>query len=863
MRSSLRRLVVLCAGVALSGAPLVIGIEGNARGGLWPDAPDKVKADLSSPDVARRRAAASELINVPRKEAVPLVAKALTDSDLEVRLAAGLVAARIKMTEAGDLVIPWLTDPAPALREAACDFFAKVPDARVVKVLSRALGDTDPRVRLAAVRALGASASPDAVAPLLARLDDSNSKVRLAVARALAKLGDKRAVTPLVSKVQDEASEVRQAVVRTLGELGDPKASSSLQIALRDQALEVRIEGLAALGRLKAADSVASIAPLATEPSKKPGAADVRRGALAALGRIATPAAIDAILKTFGQFEDERPFVSSSPAREAAVAAGVAAAPSLTALLESGGAQVTGSTTSTSPSASSAAWALGEMRAPGSGLAIAKAMRRGVIPVAVALHALASLGDATQLPVCLEHVASGDRAIRTEALAAAAKLLDPDQPDGRAVEPLLSSLELAQTAEDRAEIATLLGRTGAARVAKVLIGLTSAKDEKLRLAAIDALGTLAANEAGPALLALLDDSSATVRLRAAISLSRAGGADIVKPTVARLSAAQADRLAVALALNGVLERHGDDATIATARDATMTAGAERDLLIVAIGRSKGSPVPALTTLLEKGASDIDGRRAVATALGAREKDASALALLIKLAGDVDAAVRAQAAWSLGVVGTAGELPLMAKLARDAAPAVAANAVASIGRIAARTGTAPPKELCASLDDERPYVRANALASIRHILRAGKPAACDEARERKLLADDPNDVVRAAAARTIAARVTDPKGDPKSKSALERCALGDPSGSVASVCREGAIGLSTATDAGTASLVVFVAPDDGGAPIARTPYAIERPEGLLHVGTADRRGAVVELMLGRGPLRLRVATPATGLATDAN
>lgn len=859
MRSSLRRLVALCAGVALGGAPLVF--EGNARGGLWPDAPDKVKADLASPDVARRRAAASELINVPRKEAIPLIAKALTDSDLEVRLAAGLVAARIKMTEAGDLVIPWLTDPAPALREAACEFFSKVPDARVVKVLSRALGDTDPRVRLAAVRALGASASPDAVAPLLARLDDSNSKVRLAVARALAKLGDKRAVTPLVSKVQDEASEVRQAVVRTLGELGDPKASSSLQIALRDQALEVRIEGLAALGRLKAGDSVASIAPLAVEPSKKPGAADVRRGALAALGRIATPAAIDAILKTFGQFEDERPFVSSSPAREAAVAAGVAAAPSLIALLESGGAQVSGSAgapSPTSPSASSAAWALGEMRAPGSGVAIAKAMRRGVIPLAVGLHALASLGDATQLPVCLEHVASSDRAVRTEALSAAAKLLDPDQPDGRAVEPLLSSLDLAQTAEDRAEIATLLGRTGAGRVAKVLLGLTSAKDEKLRLAAIDALGTLAATEAGPALLTLLDDSSATVRLRAAVALSRAGGADILKPTIARLSAAQADRLAVVLALNGVLERHGNDETIAVARDAAMTAGAERDLLLVAIGRSKGSAVPALRALLEKGASDIDGRRAIASALGAREKDASALALLLTLATDVDAAVRAQAAWSLGAVATAAELPLMAKLAKDAAPAVAANAIAAMGRIAARTTTAPPKELCGALDDERPYVRANALASIRLVLKTGKPSACDDARERKLLADDPNDVVRAAAARTLAARGS---ADAKAKSALERCALGDPSGAVASVCREGAIGLTTPSDIGAASLVVFVAPDDGGAPIARTPYAIERPEGFLHVGTADRRGAVVELMLGRGPLRLRVATPASGLSIN--
>jgi len=832
-----------------------------AHAGLWPDAPDKVKGDLASPDVARRRAAASDLINVPRKEAIPLLQKALTDSDVEVRLNAGVVAARIRMTEASDLVIPWLTDPAPALREAACEFFAKVPDPKLVKVLARSLGDTDPRVRLAAVRALGASGSSDAVAPLLARLDDSNSKVRLAVARALAKLGDKRAVTPLVSKVQDEASEVRQAVVRTLGELGDPKASPALQIALRDQALEVRIEALAALGRLRAADAVASIAPLATEAPKKPGAADVRRGALAALGRIGSAAAIDAIVKSFGQYEDERPGVGPSPAREAAVAAGAAAAPTLINVLESGGSQGISSGTATiSPAASSSAWALGEMRAAGAGVVIAKAMRRGVISLATGLHALASLGDTAQLPVCLEHVAAIDRAVRVEALAAAAKLLDPDQPDGRAVEPLLASLELAQTPEDRAEIATLLGRTGAGRVAKVLAGLTAAKDEKLRLAAIDALGTLAAPEGGPALVALLDDNSAAVRLRAAIALGRAGGADVVQATITRLGAAQADRLAVALALNGILERHGAPGSIATARDAATTAGTERDLLLVALGRAKGPAVPALTDLLGKSASDVDGRRAIALALGARVGDAAALDPTVALAADVDPSVRAQAAWSLGSIGGGPQLPLVLKLVTDVAPTVAANAAASVGRIVVRTaGAAIPKELCAALDDARPYVRANALASIGHALRAGRTSPCSEPRVRKALSDDPNEVVRASAARVVAATKGD--ADSPARAALERCALADPSGAVATVCREGALGQPLVSESGKGALVVFVAPDDGGAPIARTPYAIDRPDGFLHVGTTDRRGAVVELHLGKGAVRLRVATPAPGLSED--
>ncbi len=853
------RIRPLVLALALS-APLAAtgsSLTGDARGALWPDAPDRVKSDLESKDVSRRRLAAADLANVPRKEALPLLKIALADSDIDVRLTAANVAARFKMTEASDLVLPWLTDPSPLLREAACEFFAKVPDTRVVKVLARSLGDSDARGRLAAGRALGASGSTEAVAPLLARLDDSNSKVRLSVARALGRLGDKRAVTPLVSKVQDEASEVRQAVVRTLGELGDPKASPALVIALRDQALEVRLEALSALARLRASDAVASIAPLASDASKKGGAADVRRAALAALGRIGTLAAIDAIVKTFGTFEDEKAGVGTSPAREAAVAAGATAVPVLTAIVD-------GTTSATPAAVASASWAIGEIAPTTGGATITKAIRTGAIPLAIGLHALASLRDPAQLPVCLEHVASPDKAVRTEALTATTRLLDPEKPDGRAVEPLLASLDVAQTGDDRAEIAALLGRTGAARVAPVLIGLTGAKDERLRLAAIDALGTLGAPAAGKALLGLLDDPSAVVRLRAAIAVGRSGGADVMGEAIARFHAAQVDRLAVVLAVSGLLERHGDAIAIKASADALATLGAERDLLLVGIGRAKAGGTQQLAAFLST-QGDVDGRRAIAVGLGAA--GVAAIGPLVTLAADSDATVRAEAAWSLGAVGTAAELPLLAKLTRDPAPAVAANAAAAVGRVVSRATTNAltkelPKDLCGALDDDRPYVRANALASLRV---SASLAVCDEAKERKLLAEDPNDVVRASAARLLAARAA-ASGDEKAlalatkaRTALDRCALSDPSGAVASLCRE-ALGAAVTIAAGRESLVIFVAPDDGGAPQPRTPFAIERPDGWLHVGTADRRGAIVELLLGRGPVRLRVATPQALSAT---
>ena len=867
---STRRLVLGTAVIASLVASL------DARAALWPDVPDRLKIELASPDVARRRAAAEGLGNLPSDEALPLLQKAVSDPDVEVRLIAAEVAARRGVTQVTDAILPWLTDPDARLRIGACDFFAKLPQPKVVKVLARSLGDSVADVRLAAVHALGASASSDAVAPLLARLDDSNSKIRLSVARALAQLGDKRAVTPLVSKVQDEASEVRQAVVRALGELGDTRAAPALVIALSDQAVEVRIEALAALGRMKAETAVPSIAPLTVEAPKKNSSAEVRRAALAALGRIATPAAIDAIVRAFGAYEDANAGLATSPAREAAIAAGPAAAtvlltrlrdgtlgPSAATIMSGGG------TANPTNVASSAAFVLGELQTKGAGDVIVKSMRRGEIPAAIALHALSSLGDPAELPICLESVASQDRAVRTEALTAAARMLDPDHPDGRAVEPLLASLDLAQTPDDRAEIATLLGRTGAERVAKVLVGLTAAKDEHLKTASIDALGTLGAASAGPALVKLLDDPSGKVRLRAAIALGRAGGADVVDAVLERLTvAAEADRLALVLSLGGLLERHGTDAAIDRCKQAFSSGvGAERDLLLMAIGRAKAtSASKVLVDLLATNAADVDARRAIAIALGARSGDAVAAAQLRKLAADTDPSVRAQAAWSLGVAGDSTDAGLLDKLAHDGAPSVAANAISALGRILARSPSAPPPAVvCRALSDDRPYVRADALAALRALALVGHPASCgDGTLERALLEADDNEVVRIFAARLAGAAPASSKpGETTAqRAALERCVLVDPSGAVASVCREQLLGKADDKSAASrlSALVVFVAGDDGGPPAPRSAYALERPDGFLHLGAADRRGAIVELFLTRGNVRLRVAMPPLSSAT---
>ncbi len=803
--------------------------------------------------------AARDLANLGGPRATPLVLKALSDADVEVRLAAAQSAIRLRVTAATDVAIQWLGERETRLRVAACEVANALPSARAVQPLARALSDADPQVRSACADALGASGSPEAVAPLSGKLDDATPNVRSQVARALARLGDGRAVVPLVGKVQDSVPDVRQAVVRALGDLGDTRATQALLLALRDNAPEVKTEALSALGRLRAPDAVDAIAPLALE--RNPG---VRQAALVALGRIGTPAAVRALVKALGTQEDATATVERTPVRDALVAAGPSAITELTPLLDR----------PVSPAvASSAAWVLGELRATQSAPAIVAALRKGTLPPAAALHALAGAGTAEQVPVVLEFVADPSPSTREEALRAATALLDPSRPDGRAVEPLAATLKNARTSpRERAAVATLLGRTGAPRAATELIGLLSAKDETLRLAAIDALGALGAattaasasadknapaqTTADDALVALLADVDPAVRLHAAVALGASGGLAARRALLAKLDGGEElDRFALFTALGGILERHPDDgAAQRVFRELSIAAGPERDAVIAAGGRAR---VPSALTALTSTARnpDVDDRRSVASVLAAHVGSPQAIALLRSLTSDSDASVRAEATFALGSVGDLSLVPVLAGLARGGDTDVAINAAGAIGRIARRTAApaavpgapTPPSPIvdavCPMLSDGRATVRANALAA----LAAVKRRCSDGHVERKLLAEDASDLVRANAARALTSAPT-----AEDRPVLDRCSAADRSAEVARLCRPRPTNAGTPSGSGrTQAVTVFVVGENGTAAAKpRAPFLLEYEDGILRAGVADRRGATFDPAAPAGDVVLR-------------
>jgi len=258
-------------------------------------------------------------------------------------------------------------------------------------------------------------------------------------------------------------------------------------------------------------------------------------------------------------------------------------------------------------------------------------------------------------------------------------------------------------------------------------------------------------------------------------------------------------------------------------------------------------VRSLGELAAKG--DTDDRRMIAAVLAGHRGLTAAVALVRSLANDADSGVRAQAAFTLGALGALGDasvLAVLVALARSGDADVATDAAGGIARSAAIAGrggqAAIATAACPMLADGRATVRANALVAL-----SFAQARCGDGRaERKLLADDPTDLVRGAAARAIAAAPS-----AEDRVALDRCVSADRSAEVARLCRRARFETASAPRPARA-VTVFVVGETGATAKPRAPFLIEYEGGILRAGVADRRGATFEASAPAGEVTLRRA-----------
>jgi len=818
---------VLCSRcVRLSTLALIVLLLTSAvpaRAALWPSAVQRIERDLHSQDLDVRRRAAQSLRDLPKGSGARLASAALDDADLDVRLTALDACLSFGLPALGERLIPWLSDGERRLRLAAAVALSESPSARAVPSLGRALGDGDAGVRSAAAAALGKSAAPEAVLALLGHLDDGTPEVRRVVALALGDLGDARAVVPLIGKIQDSRPTVREGVARALAQLADPRASPALVLALHDADEGVRVAALAALARIGDPNTVASISGLLTN-----GTDNVVSAALDALSQIHTPEASRVLIE---QLAGDRPNSVQRGAVQALARSGSTALAPLRACL---------SAESDPDRLGGCALALGRSQdsASASASAIQDALRRGGLRPLPALLALSQLRAPESLPTVLEYLADQDVLIRRSARLAAKALLDPNHPDGRAVEPIEHALSKAR--RDRGELGELLdllGQTGAPRAARSLLPFAGPGDEiALRSRALSALGFLGEAGQWPALRTALDDESGSVRLAAASALGRLSLPGRALPLLERFEhASEQDRPLLLLALGGTLSSehspevvHRLTSLLARAHDG------ERDALIELLGRMPAPEATEHLTTLARTSSFAADRAKIAEALAAHPSQRAPLLTLLR---DPSAAVRANAAWSLAEVGTPPDRPSLEQALRDDAPSVAGNALTALARVAQRDHGQIAGLACPLLSDGRALLRALALRALRLT-----QERCASGQEALALSRDRSEFVRSSAA----ALLRDVSRGKIDEVLLARARDHDPSGAVAAECELNA--QSKPLSGYDATLVVII-PPGRDTPTPAQPFALLRADGLVRLGISDRRGQVFEVATPRGALSL--------------
>ena len=628
---------------------LSLALRATPRGARWcgPTWPSASSETSSAADPATRRAAARELrsLGAGARRAAGLAA--LGDPDDEVRLAAADAAIRLRAAGATDAVAGWLN--APDVRAAAQGVRG---GARAAEPAGRRAARAHARrSRRRGARRGGGGARPSGVArgrraaarsarrsrrpPCASR---SSPRSRASAIRAPSSRSSARC--------EDSSPDVRQAVARALGDLGDARASAALVLALRDQNPDVRRDALdrarpharGRRGRRHRALRRATRAPA------------LRLAALTALGRIATPdararprrsarhrrrrgglARADARARRARRRRGRGRPAAARAARRLAVAAG------------------------------------GDERRVGARRA-ARA-RRGArdrrSPCAAArcppprrCTRSRARARAPTCPSCSSSWPTRARSCAARRSARRSRSSTRASPTvARSSRSPPRSATRGPSPEERARMATLLGRTGAPRAAPLLVELTRAQD----LGAAHR-GHRRARRPGPDVdpLRRRRPTKPTPRCSTRSERPTPRCACTRRPRSPTPAGARArDALAVAASTAGTRSTaprcsrrsaacsracRATRRSRSSRRPSTLAAGPERDAIIEALGprpsglrgepRSRASPD-------RKSATD---RRAAATVSPARP---ATRGLARALLADPDASVRAQAAWALG------------------------------------------------------------------------------------------------------------------------------------------------------------------------------------------------------------------------
>lgn len=511
-------------------------------------------AFLRDPTRHPARAWAANILGELKVErAFPVLIAGLKDMDDEVRAkAAGALGKLGDRRAVTYLLDHLLSDPAPFVRARIAGALGQFADGEVIDRLVRALGDPAWWVRMRSVEALE-QIGPSAEAPLSVALDDPDPEIRIRAAVALERLGVPGRLVATIER--GEGTEDTQAMLVKFGIAG---ARELLAEHLHHDAPVVRRAVVAAVRQAERRDLDAELVERVRE-DPDPGLRADALEALHALGiREAVPAALDALgdsddrvraaatslIGDLGGRELAGVILPRSADREPLVRAAAARA---LGLIHAAGAEREFSRLLRDPEAvvrSAAAEGVAEAGWTGALPLLVELLGDDTDAVRIAAaRALGELGDpAAVAPLVRSYRDAGPdfadaitgavaRIDRLQLDAIIDILLERDDAAGRArlvrtvgglraphPIPLLTSLFRDRAPEVRAAAAEVLGRTGAADAATLLLDGLLDPDNTVRAHSVDGLVRLGTESASLRLLTLLrEDPDPLVRERAALA----------------------------------------------------------------------------------------------------------------------------------------------------------------------------------------------------------------------------------------------------------------------------------------------------------------------------------------------------------
>ena len=199
--------------------------------------------------------------------------------------------------DGADALIEQITHaPTPGDRKALFEVLRELKDA--VRALTRMLGDSRWFVVRNAADLLGEMVATGAEETLIALLRHSDDRVRRSATNALLRFGTPAAIKGIYDAVSDASPEVRMQATAAIATRKDRRTSTTLIRAIEDEQDEdVQVAMITALGKVATPDAVQKLIKMAESDGRlfRKKTRSFRAAAVLALGDAQTPAALAAL----------------------------------------------------------------------------------------------------------------------------------------------------------------------------------------------------------------------------------------------------------------------------------------------------------------------------------------------------------------------------------------------------------------------------------------------------------------------------------------------------------------------------------------------------------------------------------------